>query len=434
VGKTSLGRSIARAIGRKFIRVSLGGVRDEAEIRGHRRTYIGALPGRIIQGMKKAGTKNPVYMLDEVDKLVHDWRGDPAAALLEALDPDQNFSFQDHYLEIPYDLSQVMFICTANIVDTIPPSLLDRMEVIRLSGYTREEKFKIAENFLVPKQISEHGIKDQDFGFEKDGLYTLIDFYTREAGVRNLEREIAAVCRKIAVKIAREEKVSIRANKKFIEEVLGPPKFTSEVKERTLSLGVATGLSWTPYGGDIIFVEATKMNGKGNLVLTGQLGEVMKESAQTAFSFIRSRIDKFGIEEHALKHYDIHIHIPSGAIPKDGPSSGLTMLVAVLSLLTGVKVNPDIAICGEITLRGLLLPIKGVKEKILAAHRAGIKQVVLPKKNLENMDDIPSEVRKEIEVVFLERIEEVLPFVFKSPPGKTKLAPSEKELSIGSGN
>jgi ATP-dependent Lon protease len=417
VGKTSLGRSIARSLGRKFIRISLGGVRDEAEIRGHRRTYVGSLPGRLIQGMKKAGSNNPVFMLDEIDKLGHDFRGDPAAALLEVLDPEQNHTFSDHYLEVPFDLSKVMFVATANIMDPVPPALRDRLEVLELPGYTREEKLSISKQFLVPKQLEEHGLSSDRLVFDDTALSEVIDSYTREAGVRNLEREVANVIRAIAVLVAEgKSQPQERVTHERIAEFLGPAKHISEVAERTAEPGVATGLAWTPVGGDILFIEATKMNGKGQLVLTGQLGDVMKESAQAALSFIRSRAKWLGLEETFLEKTDIHVHIPAGAIPKDGPSAGVTMFVAMASLLTGKPIRNDVAMTGEITLRGLVLPVGGIKEKFLAAHRAGIKRVVLPERNRKDVIEIPEQPKNEIEIMFVKRMDELLPLVLTEMP------------------
>lgn len=408
VGKTSLGKSIARALGRKFMRMSLGGIRDEAEIRGHRRTYVGALPGRIIQGIKKAGSNNPIFMLDEVDKIGMDFRGDPSSALLEVLDPEQNFSFSDHYLEVPFDLSKVMFIATANMLDPIPPALKDRMEVLELPGYTEEEKIMIAKEFLIPKQLEEHGLNDDLLGFDDEALKIIVRSYTREAGVRNLEREIATVCRAVAREVAegKTEKTIVAAED--VHKFLGPIKHYSEVAERTKYSGVATGLAWTPTGGDIIFIEATKMKGKGNLSLTGQLGDVMKESAQAALSYIRSKAADFQIPEDFFEKQDIHIHVPAGAIPKDGPSAGITMMVALVSLLTDRPVRNDVAMTGEITLRGLVLPIGGVKEKVLAARRAGIKNVLLPKMNEKDLEEVPETIKESMKFRFIEKVDEAI--------------------------
>ncbi len=417
VGKTSLGKSIARALGRKFMRISLGGVRDEAEIRGHRRTYVGSLPGRIIQGMKKVGSNNPIFMLDEIDKLGHDFRGDPAAALLEVLDPEQNHAFSDHYLEVSFDLSKVMFIATANILDPVPPALRDRLEVLEIPGYTREEKLNIAKQFLIKKQVEEHGLTDERLVFDDAAVGEIIDSYTREAGVRNLEREVANVIRAVAVLVA-EEKAQPKevVDIKRIPDFLGPQRFLPEVAERTAEAGVATGLAWTPVGGDILFIEATRMNGKGNLVLTGQLGEVMKESAQAALSFIRAHARWLGLDDGFLERSDIHLHIPAGAIPKDGPSAGVTMFAAMVSLLTGKPVRSDVAMTGEITLRGLILPVGGIKEKFLAAHRAGIKRVIMPERNHKDVIDIPEQPRKELEIIYVKRMDELLPLVLTEMP------------------
>jgi ATP-dependent Lon protease len=408
VGKTSLGKSIARAMGRKFVRMSLGGIRDEAEIRGHRRTYVGALPGRIIQGMKKCQSNNPIFMLDEIDKLGMDFRGDPSSALLEVLDPEQNFSFSDHYLEVPFDLSKVMFIATANILEPIPPALKDRMEVLELPGYTEEEKIHIANKFLIPKQIEEHGLEGSQLKIKKDALQEIISSYTREAGVRNVEREIATICRGVAKEVVegREDPASI--SKRDIPKYLGPIKFFSEIAERTNEPGVAIGLAWTPVGGDIIFVEAAKMKGKNNLTLTGKLGDVMKESAQAALGFIRSNATELGIEEDVFENLDIHIHVPAGAIPKDGPSAGVTILTAVTSLLTGITVNPKIAMTGEITLRGTVMPVGGIKEKVLAALRAGLKETILPEKNKKDLEDIPDSVKEQMTFHWVSTMTEVL--------------------------
>lgn len=408
VGKTSLGKSIARALGRKFMRISLGGVHDEAEIRGHRRTYIGALPGRIIQGLKKVGSKNPVFMLDEIDKIGMDFRGDPSSALLEVLDPEQNNSFSDHYLEVPFDLSQVMFITTANLADPILPALKDRMEMLELPGYTEEEKLKIAHKYLIPKQLKAHGLTKSHMEFKEEATAEIIKSYTREAGVRNLEREIAAICRGVAKEVVEGNTESKAIKKDSVSSYLGSIKFFSEVAERTSRAGVATGLAWTPFGGDILFVEATKMKGKGDLILTGSLGDIMKESARAALSYIRSKASELKIADDIFSKYDIHIHVPAGAIPKDGPSAGVTLLTCLVSLLTNKLVSNDLAMTGEITLRGSVLPVGGIKEKILAAHRAGIKRVLLPEKNRKDFDDIPEAVRKQIELCFVSEIDQVL--------------------------
>jgi len=418
VGKTSLGRSVARAIGRKFVRVSLGGVRDEAEIRGHRRTYVGSLPGRVIQGIKKAGTNNPVFVLDEIDKLGHDFRGDPASALLEVLDPEQNSTFSDHYLEVTFDLSKVMFIATANQLDPIPWALRDRLEIIELPGYTRQEKRHIARAFLVPKQLDEHGLKAEQCEITDEAIFSVIDSYTREAGVRNLEREIGALCRAVAVRVAEgnaQPHEAIRSGE--VEEYLGPTKYVSEVADRTSEPGVATGLAWTAVGGDILFIEATKMPGKGKLTLTGQLGDVMKESVTAALSFVRSRASQLGLEAgNFLENVDLHVHVPAGAVPKDGPSAGITMYTALVSLLINHPVSPDVAMTGEITLRGNVLQIGGVKEKLLAAHRAGIKRVIIPERNVKDLVDVPDEVKREIEIIPVKRMDEVLAIALKDPP------------------
>jgi ATP-dependent Lon protease len=409
VGKTSLGRSIARALGRKFHRISLGGVHDEAAIRGHRRTYVGALPGQIIQGMKKVGTINPVFMLDEVDKIGHDFRGDPAAALLEVLDPEQNNSFADHYLEIPFDLSNVMFVATANVSDPIPPPLRDRMEILEIPGYTRNEKLAIARRHLIPKQIEEHGITNEMLQIMDPAVDQIIDHYTREAGVRTLERQIASCIRGVAVKIAEGDtqprKIETEDN---LREFLGAPRYTSEVAERTEEAGVATGLAWTSVGGEILFIEATRMFGSGKLQLTGQLGDVMKESAQAALSYVRTNAEKFGISKDFLEKSDIHIHIPAGGMPKDGPSAGVTMFTALVSMLTGVRVRHDVAMTGEITLRGRVLPIGGLKEKVLAAHRAGIKRVLVPERNKADLDEVPQEIKNDLEFIFVSKMDQVL--------------------------
>ncbi len=408
VGKTSLGKSIARALGRKFVRFSLGGVRDEAEIRGHRRTYVAALPGRIIQGVKQAGSNNPVFMLDEVDKIGVDFRGDPAAALLEVLDPEQNNSFSDHYLEVPFDLSRVMFITTGNIIDTIPPALKDRMEIITLPGYIMQEKMQIAKHFLIPRQVKENGLTNKKIRFTNQAILEIINDYTREAGVRNLEREIGSICRKVARKVVEGKKGKKTIRKPEVKEFLGPAKFYAEIAERTGGVGIATGLAWTRAGGEILFVEATKMRGKKSLTLTGQMGDVMQESAEAALSYIRSNAAHYGIEEDFYEKYDLHIHIPEGAIPKDGPSAGITMAVALSSLLTGKPVKPDVAMTGEITLRGKILPIGAVKEKVMAAKRAGIKKILLPEKNRSNLEEISDKVKKGIKFLFIDTIDDAI--------------------------
>jgi len=407
-GKTSLALSIAHALGRKFIRIALGGVRDEAEIRGHRRTYVGALPGRIIQGIRRAESNNPVFVLDEIDKVGSDFRGDPSSALLEVLDPEQNYSFMDHYLDVPFDLSHVIFITTANILDTIPPPLRDRMEVIELPGYTLDEKLKIAERYLIPRQTAANGISQQQITFTKSAITLIITGYTREAGLRNLEREIGTICRGIASMVAGGELKKASITVKDLHKYLGPIRIMSEVSARTSKPGVATGLAWTPTGGDILFIEATAMKGKKGLTLTGQLGEVMKESATAALSFIRANAGDLGISVDFFEENDIHIHVPAGAIPKDGPSAGVTMLTALASLLTGKTVKKDLAMTGEITLRGLVLPVGGIKEKVLAAHRAGIKTIILPKWNRKDMVDIPQKVQKDIQFYFVDDMLEVL--------------------------
>ncbi|MGH7776828.1 MAG: endopeptidase La [Candidatus Dormibacterales bacterium] len=409
VGKTSLGQSIARAMGRKFARASLGGVHDEAEIRGHRRTYIGAMPGRIIQAVRRAESNDPVFILDEVDKIGADWRGDPSSALLEVLDPEQNRDFRDNYLDVPFDLSKVMFITTANTLDTIPPALKDRMEVLQLSGYTEEEKVQIAGRFLIPKQLAAHGLKPEEVGFDEDAVRTVVREYTREAGVRNLEREIAGVLRRVASAVAEggvAEEARIDPGR--VREALGKRRFHDESAERIDRAGVATGLVWSPVGGDIVFVEAALTPGKGELRLTGQLGEVMKESAAAALSYLKSHTEELGIDPDLFEKRDIHVHVPAGAQPKEGPSAGVTVLSAMASILTGRIVRDDLAMTGEITLRGKVLPIGGVKEKVLAAHRAGIRRVVLPSHNEPDLEDIPAELREKVEIVFVESIDQVL--------------------------
>lgn len=408
VGKTSLGKSIARALGRKFIRVSLGGMRDEAEIRGHRRTYIGALPGRIIQEIYRCGNNNPVFMLDEVDKIGLDFRGDPASALLEVLDPEQNFSFTDHYLDVPFDLSNVMFITTANLLDPVPPALKDRMEVIGLSGYTSEEKENIATKYLIPKEIEENGLEAYPTAFEKASIHKIINDYTREAGVRNLQRNIGSVCRKVAKEITQNKPPRKTITPDLVEEFLGPRKFFNEVASEKDRIGVVTGLAWTETGGDIIFVEATKMKGKGDLILTGSLGDVMKESARAALSYVQANCGEWTIPDDAFNEANLHIHVPAGSIPKDGPSAGITMATAIISLMTGRPARRDVAMTGEISLTGRVLAIGGLKEKVLAARRAGVKKVVIPGRNRQDMEDIPADVQQELKFVFVDDVHEAV--------------------------
>jgi len=406
-GKTSLGRSIARALGRNFTRMALGGMRDEAEIRGHRRTYIGAMPGRIVQAIKRAEANNPVFILDEVDKVGADWRGDPSSALLEVLDPEQNFEFRDHYLDVAFDLSRVMFITTANMLDPIPPPLRDRMEIIQLDGYTEEEKLRIAQQYLVPRQMKAASLQEGEVVFEEGAIRRIVRDYTREAGVRNLEREVGSVCRKIATRIAAGDAESVNVTWDDVPDFLGKQRFYSEAAERTELPGVVTGLVWTPVGGDIVFIESTKMRGKGGMQLTGKLGEVMRESAQAAMSYVRAQAKALGIDEQAFAKSDVHIHVPAGAVPKDGPSAGVTIATSLVSLFTNRCVRPDVGMTGEITLRGQVLPIGGLKQKVLAAHRVGLKTVIIPRRNEKDLDDIPEEIRKELNVVLVDRIEQV---------------------------
>jgi ATP-dependent Lon protease len=394
-------------LGRKFIRMSLGGMRDEAEIRGHRRTYIGAMPGRIIQGLKRVGTKNPVFMLDEIDKVGADWRGDPSSALLEVLDPEQNREFRDHYLDVPYDLSQVMFVTTANMLSPIPGPLRDRMEILELDGYTEDEKVRIAQQYLLPRQIRENSLRLEEISFEDEAIHAIIRDYTREAGVRNLERQIGTVCRKVATKVAEDAGISVHVETDDLSQYLGKPRFYFEAAQRTEIPGVATGLVWTPTGGDITFIEATRMEGNRRLILTGKLGDVMKESAQAAVSYVRSKASSLVIDEEIFSKSDLHIHVPAGAVPKDGPSAGVTMATALVSLLTERSVRSDVAMTGEITLRGQVLPVGGIKQKVLAAARVGIGTVILPERNKPDLDDIPEEIRGMMEFVFVERVDDV---------------------------
>lgn len=431
VGKTSVARSVARAINREFVRMSLGGVRDEAEIRGHRRTYIGAIPGRVISSIKDAGTNNPVFLFDEVDKIGMDFKGDPASALLEVLDPEQNKEFTDHYLEVPFDLSKVMFITTANTTDTIPRPLLDRMEVLEVPGYTEEEKVKIAQNYLIPKKVKEHGLKEEEFCLSEQAVRDLINYYTRESGVRNLEREIANLCRKIARKIVTEGEACYDITPDRLEAYLGKRKYRYDIIQGEEEVGVVTGLAWTIVGGDTLFIETSAVPGTGKLELTGQMGDVMQESAKAGISYIRNRANEMGIPEDFYKTLDLHIHIPEGAVPKDGPSAGVTMCTAMISTLTGGAVKKDVAMTGEITLRGKVLPVGGIREKVLAAHRAGIKKVLLPRENEKDLEDIPEVVRKEMAFVLIETVDEALEHAMVKRPKPKKTTKAAQPKTVG---
>lgn len=416
VGKTSLGRSIANAMKRKFIRISLGGIRDEAEIRGHRRTYIGAMPGRIIQGLRQCGTNNPVFMMDEIDKLGADFRGDPSSALLEALDPEQNVDFSDHYLNLPFDLSKVMFILTANMSDTIPSALLDRMEVINLPGYTQEEKKVIAENFLLPRQVRENGLKKKQLSISANAMEMIINEYTSEAGLRNLEREVATICRKVARKIAEGSKGNFRITRGNLHNYLGVPRYQPEMDQAESQVGLATGLAWTQAGGEVLYVEASFISGKGELIITGQLGEIMQESARAALTYARGNLMKWGLDENFFENLDVHIHVPAGAIPKDGPSAGTAMTVALVSVITGIPIHKDIALTGEITLLGRVLPIGGLKEKSIGALRGGIKTVIIPEKNRKDMAEIPQSVKRKLKFIPVRHMDEILPVILEKDP------------------
>ena len=434
MGKTSLGRSVARALGRKFVRMSLGGIRDEAEIRGHRRTYVGALPGRIIQGVRTAATRNPVFMLDEIDKVGADFRGDPSSALLEALDPEQNFSFSDHYLEVPFDLSKVLFLATANVLDTIPPPLRDRMEVIQLPGYTEFEKVRIARSFLLPRQMENHGLLSASFSLSNSAIRKTILNYTREAGLRNLEREIAKVCRKAALRVAEGEKKKIKVVAGNIEEFLGVRRFEFEHERRKAEIGVVTSLFWTAAGGDIGMIEAALMPGSGNLLLTGKLGDVMRESCKAALTWAKSNAESLNIDYEKFKSYDLHIHFPAGAIPKDGPSAGVTVATAIVSLMAQRAVLPNVGMTGEISLKGKVLPIGGLKEKLLASKRSGLKKVLIPKANETDLEEISDEIKSGLKIVFIDRIEDVLPHVLTAGKKRPSKKAAEKNPAKSAGS
>ncbi len=438
VGKTSLAKSVARALGRNFVRISLGGVRDEAEIRGHRRTYVGALPGRVIQGMRQAGSKNPVFLMDEIDKMSTDFRGDPSAALLEVLDPEQNSSFSDHYVELAYDLSQVMFITTGNISQKIPQPLLDRMEVIHIPGYTEEDKVQIASNYLIPKQLKEHGLTEENLVISDNGIRRVIREYTREAGVRNLERSISTICRKVAREVAKDRKTKVNITRQNIQKYMGVPRYRYGVAEKHDEIGVATGLAWTESGGDLLSIEVTQLKGTGKMTLTGQMGDVMQESAKAAMSYIRSRAESLGLDKDFYEKIDIHIHVPEGAIPKDGPSAGIAMATALVSALTKMPVRNDVTMTGEITLRGRVLPVGGVKEKMLAAHRAGIKYMLMPTENRRDLSDIPRNVKRKVEVKMVEHMDEVLEYALVKQEGnltdeKESRKAKENDLNLPEG-
>jgi ATP-dependent Lon protease len=433
VGKTSLGKSVARALERRFERISVGGVRDESEIRGHRRTYIGAMPGTVLRAIRDAESSNPVFLIDEIDKMGTDFRGDPASAMLEVLDPEQHSSFRDHYLDLPYDLSKVLFICTANTLDTIPGPLLDRMDVIQLSGYTHDEKLGIAKRYLVPKQVEAHGLKKSRIALPDRTLRLVIAEYTREAGVRNLERQIATLCRKAATLVARGHAEKIRVDEERVREWLGPRRFSAEARRRTADPGVATGLAYTAVGGDVLFIEATAYPGKGKLNITGQLGEVMQESAQAALSWVRSHTDELGVATDWFAEHDVHIHVPAGAVPKDGPSAGVTMATAIASLIRGEPVDDDVGMTGEITLTGQVLPIGGVREKVLAAQRAGLKRVILPIENAADLDELPPETREELEFVLVDHVEEVFADAFRGRGGSRRVRAASPHRQAAAG-